>query len=266
MKRMKWMLALLLVLALLQTLSAAAATQNDSDNPLIDQEAMAILMKMADFLAHAKSFSVSIETGYEVLQESGQMIEFGAVRKMIIERPDHARVDILHRDGTKAEFIYNGKQIYVFNARDNVFGTVEKPGTIDQAMSYFTEDLAMRLPLSELCSTNLPDLLRQHVRVLHYVDTALIDGATCDHLAARTDTVDFQVWIEQGEKPLPQRTIITYKNAAGEPQFWAQFNDWDLSPKVSKSTFAIKPPEGAEQISFAALMQIKSEAGEKKGD
>jgi len=266
MRRMKWMLSVLLIVGLLQTALAAAATEKDATNPLIDEEAMAILMKMADFLSQAKSFSVTIETGYDVVQETGQEIEFGAVRKMIVQRPDRARIEITHRDGSQAEFIFDGKQIYIFNARDNVYGTVEKPGTIDQAVTYFTEDLDMRLPLSELCLTDLPKLLGDHVRVLNYIDTAVIDGVTCDHLAARTDTVDFQVWIEQGAKPLPRRTLINYKNAAGEPDFWAQFEDWDLSPKISESAFTIKPPEGAEQISFAALKQIKSEAGEKKGE
>lgn len=125
MKRMKWMLALLLVAALLQTAIAAAATEEDSATPLIDKEANAILMKMADFLSQAKDFSVSIETGYDVVQETGQKIEFGAVCKLIMQRPDHTKEEIIQRDGSKAEFIFDGKEIYVFNARDNVYGTIQ---------------------------------------------------------------------------------------------------------------------------------------------
>lgn len=266
MRKMKWLLALLLVVALLQTAFATAATGEEPATPLVDQEAKDILMNMADFLSQAKSFSVSIETGYDVVQDTGQKIEFGAFRKVLIQRPDHARVEIMQRDGAKAEFIFDGKEIYVFNERDNVFGTVEKPGNIDQAIQYFTEDLQMRLPLSELFSTDLPNFFNNHVRILDYVGSAIIDGVTCDHLAARTDNADFQVWIEQADKPLPRRIIITYKNELGQPQFWAQFRDWNLSPKISKSAFAIEPPKGAEQISFVALMQKKPKPGEQKGD
>lgn len=266
MRKVKWMLAVLFVIALPQTKPAAGATEHGRANPLIDKDAMAILMKMADFLSQTKNFSVTIETGYDVVQETGQKIEFGAVRNVIIQRPDRIRVDIRQRDGTRAEFIFDGKQIYFFNEGAQVYGMVERAGTIDEAMRYFTEDLQMRLPLSELFSTDIPRLFKDRVRDLAYIDTAAIDGGSCDHLAARTDTVDFQVWIEQGEMPLPKRTIIAYNDAAGEPHFWAQFKEWDLAPEISEAVFTIKPPKGAEQIPFVSLMQFEANAGEKQGD
>ena len=67
------------------------------------------------------------------------------------------------------------------------------------------------------------------------------------HLAARTDTVDFQVWVADGDKPLPQRVVITYKKAKGEPQFWAQFSDWNLAPAMRIRHSAAKPPDGAQK-------------------
>jgi len=104
MRRMKWLLVILLVVALLPTALAAAATEEDSATPLIDKEANAILMKMADFLSQAKDFSVSIESGYDVVQDTGQKIEFGAVRKLIMQRPDHTKQEIIQRDGSKLTF------------------------------------------------------------------------------------------------------------------------------------------------------------------
>ena len=72
----------------------------------------------------------------------------------------------------------------------------------------------------------------------------------CDHLAGRRKNTDFQIWIAQGDKPLFQRLIITYKLAEGQPQFRAQFQRLELAPEVPDSLFAFTPPEGSEKIPF----------------
>jgi hypothetical protein len=69
------------------------------------------------------------------------------------------------------------------------------------------------------------------------------------------------MWIEEGERPLPCRLVITYKRADGSPQFWAQFRDWDLSPKTPDDLFEYTPPEGAERLAFEmAIREIPEEA------
>lgn len=259
MKKPVLVLCMFLSIIFLVANSTIAASAEDPD---IDQQAMAIMMKMADFISKAKSFSVTIDSGYDSVQDNGEKIEYGSIRKLIIDRPNRAREDVEQRDGTRADFIFNGKEIFFYNAKDNVYGRIEIPGTVDDAIEYFTEELDMRLPLSELFLVDLPTILREDVLILDYVDMQKIDSANCDHLAARTDNIDFQVWIEQGAKPLLRRVIITYKNASGQPQYRAELSDWDFSPKISDSFFTIKPPKGAEEIPFAALMQNKPDSEE----
>ena len=66
-----------------------------------------------------------------------------------------------------------------------------------------------------------------------------------------------QLWVAQGEKPLPQRVVITYIQDKGQPQFWAQFSEWNLSPAVPDSLFVFTPPEGARKIAFSPREQMK---------
>jgi hypothetical protein len=91
----------------------------------------------------------------------------------------------------------------------------------------------------------------------------------CDHLAARTPQgVDFQVWIAQGDQPVPRRIVITYRGETGQPQFWADLSDWNLAPDVSDSLFAFTPPNGAERIQFLAEVRnvaTKAASKNKKG-
>jgi hypothetical protein len=66
--------------------------------------------------------------------------------------------------------------------------------------------------------------------------------------------VDFQVWVADGDKPLPQRVVITYKKDKSQPQFWAQLSDWNLAPVIADSTFSAKLPDGALKIAFATQL------------
>ena len=60
-----------------------------------------------------------------------------------------------------------------------------------------------------------------------------------------------QLWVAQGQQPLPRRLVITYKHADGRPQFWAQLSDWNLSPEAPDSLFVFTPPKGAAKIAFS---------------
>jgi len=227
--------------------AAPAATESQA-------RASAALARMADFLAGAQRFSVNVSAGYDAVQKSGQKIEFGETRKLTVSRPDRLRVEGERSDGTKLLVVFDGKQIAVIDQTANVYATAPQPGGLDDSIVHFVRDLGMRLPLAMLLLSRLPEEMKGRVQSVDYVERASVQGSVSHHLAARTPMVDFQVWVADGDAPLPQRVVITYKKAKGEPQFWAQFSDWNLAPPLEESTFQAKPPDGAQKIAFAAQL------------
>lgn len=232
----------------------------------VEQEATALLKQMADFIAKMQRFSVTMRIDYDVVQESGQKIEFGEIRKVTIRRPDRLRAEVERSDGDQGLVVFDGKDIAVFNAEENVFATASKPGNLDQAITYFLKDLRMRMPLALLLVSTFPTELERRVKTVEYVERTTLLGVPCDHLAARSETVDFQIWIAQGDQPLPQRVVITYKQAEGQPQFRAQFLNWNLAPELSESLFTFAPPAGAERIPFLAQVPHSGKAPKQTGD
>jgi hypothetical protein len=233
-----------------------------------DIEARAILKRMADFLSQTKHLGVMVETGFDVVQASGEKLEFGETRQFLIRRPDRARIDITKRDGATSGFRFDGQEIAVFNTRENVYATAAKSGTLDEAITYFINTLDMRFPLADLFSTRLAETLVTKVRRAYHVGPERILGVPCDHIALRGDQTDMQLWVAQGDQPLPWRLVITYRNAEGQPQFWAQFSDWNFSPDVSEAQFVFTPPDGAAKIAFAARKPApttQKKAKDKKG-
>ena len=275
MKIYKWRLALLVALGM-AVLAGVAGCAKDrvatQPAPMVgvpkpqavvepQGDARALLLRMADFLAKTPRFSVNIKNGYDVLQESGQKIEFGETRKLTVSRPDRLRVDVEQSDGDRNMIVFDGTTLTAFDATHNVYAQAAQSGGIDGGLKYFLKDLHMRLPLAMLLVSNLPDEIERRTESVDYVEKTSLYGIPAHHLAARTETVDYQIWVAEGSQPLPLRVVLTYKNAEGQPQFRAQLSDWNLAPEVSDSMFSFKPPPGAEKIPFPAQVPLIDSQG-----
>ena len=237
--------------------TVAASAQTDSQ-----RQATALLTAMANHLAGLQSFTVAFRDGYDVVQSSGQKIEFGETRRITLARPNQLRVEEIASDGRLDLALFDGKTITVFDADTNVFAQTPQPGTVDDALVYFVRDLRMRMPLARLLTSRLPSEWPKRVQAVDYVESADIDGVKTHHVAGRTDSVDFQYWIMDGERPLPLRVVLTYVNEPGQPQFWANFSNWNTTPKLSPTTFGFIPPPDASKIAFAA--QAATSAGARQ--
>lgn len=61
------------------------------------------------------------------------------------------------------------------------------------------------------------------------VGLATIDGIVCRHLLfAQPPGLELELWVENNERSLPRRLIVTYRSEAGEPSFIAELSDWNL--------------------------------------
>jgi len=209
-------------------------------------DAKAQLIAMAKKLAEAKQFSFSMHMSYDVVQKSGQMIQFNEVRKVQISRPNHLRVDAWQSDGDTGGLLFDGKNITLFNRAENVYSQTSRPGDVDAAVRYAVGKLKIRVPLARMLVTSLPKELQRLSGEVDYIERDMFGATPTDHIAGRTDGVDYQFWITKDK--LPTRIVLTYKDAPGQPQFQAEFSDWNFAPEVNASTFAFTPQEGAEKI------------------
>ena len=232
---------LLLALAVLGAVAPSAGFTEEN-------RARVRLEAMADSLAKAQRLGVTIDCTYDVLQDSGEKIEFGERRVVTLRRPDRARIDVTKRDGSRRGLLFDGTQLAVFDLEQKVYATATEPGTVDAAFDHFVNDLHMRLPLRELLKTDLPQELKDVVGSARLVGEEQLGSTATDHIAFRGETADVQLWIPRDGDPLPKRIVITYRLAGGQPQFEAELSAWDLHPDVPDSLFAFTPAAGAERI------------------
>ena len=228
-----------------------------------EKAAAARIEAMANLLAKAQRLGVAVDCTYDVVQDSGQKIEFGERRELTLRRPDRARANVTRRDGSRRGLLFDGTQLTAFDLDEKVYATVQKPGTVDAALAYYTQDLKMRLPLRELFAADFPQQLKDVLGSARLVGTETVGGVATDHVAFRGDTADVQLWIARDGDPLPQRIVITYRLAEGQPQFEADFHGWTFNPDVPDSAFTFVPAAGAEKIPILTPGRGR-EAGEKQ--
>ena len=235
-------------------MAAAALAQSGGSAKQPPPDAKAILMRMADFLSKTPRMSVTVHSSYDALQGEGDKVEWNDIREVTLSRPDRLRIDTQRSDGARTRLVFDGKEITTFDESSKTYAQASHPGSVDDAVVYFVHDLGMRLPLAVLLMSRLPAELQQRVQSVEYVEKTATLSAPAHHIAGQTATVDFQLWIADGDQPMPLRAVLTYKEAPGQPQFRAQFSDWNFDSQAPESAFMFTPPEGAKKIPFAAAL------------
>jgi hypothetical protein len=221
------------------------------------QEALAILKEASDFLTAQKRYEFDAEFSYDAVQDTGQKLEFGGTRKVLVRRPDRARVVRRSRDGETSTVYFDGKALSVWFPDDNVYVMVEKPGTLDEIVAYAENNIDTPMPFSDLIVENFFADVAPNIKHGVVVGDETVNKVDCVHLAFASEGVDFQVWIDSEDEPLIRRLVIDYKSARHHPQFRAQIMDWDLSPDVDDDEFAFRPPKGAERLSVVAATELR---------
>jgi hypothetical protein len=218
----------------------------------IDPQAEKLLRRMSDYLASRQQFSLKAEAMLEAVLTSGQKLQYDSPATLMVSRPNKLRA---HRRGDIAnqEFFYDGKSLTLFNPRENLYATTAAPPSIDEAIDFAREKLDIIAPAVDLLYTNAADKMLKEASSGFVVGQAIVGSVKCTHLAFRGAEVDWQIWIEDGTRPLPRKYMITSKQLDGAPQFTVLIRNWDVVAKLADKEFSFVAPKGAKKIEFLQL-------------
>jgi hypothetical protein len=267
----KWWLGAALAMSFVDSGAGVAAGASAADvaaapaAAVRQDEAASHLAAMTRYLASLPGFEVTLLGSYDAVQESGQKVEFHERRDIALARPDRLSVRHVRSDGVESRIVFDGKTISVLDGEANVYAQAPQPGALDDAIVYFVRDLGMRLPLARLLTTRAPAELDRRVQSLVYVERTALP-LPAHHIVGRAGNVDVQLWIADGDQPLPLRIVLTYVEEPGQPQFRAQFLDWRTGPPGGTDTFRFTPPPGARQIAFAVQVPAVTDGGARRND
>ena len=247
------------VVALAMVVTAGWPEPGHAQPAGIDPQAEKLLRRMSDYVASRQQFTLKAESTLEVVLTSGQKLQYDSPATLMVSRPNKLHA---HRKGDLAnqEFFYDGKTLTLYNPRENLYATTAAPPTLDETLDFAREKLDIIAPAAELLYKNAAEKMLKESSSGFVVGSSVVGGVKCTHLAFRGSEVDWQIWIEDGDKPLPRKFILTSKKVAGEPQFTVLIRSWDVAPKLTSSEFSFTPPKGAKKIEF---LQLTAEAKPK---
>ena len=217
----------------------------------IEPEAMSALTKMSEYLRSLKAFQVEAVTSREDVLEDGQKVQFAGVTRLLARIPDRLHI-ATDSDRHHREFFYDGRNLTLLAKRSNLYATVAAPPSIGALADALDDRYAIDLPLADLFRWGEPHSKHDAITSAMFIGPSEIGGVTCGHYAFRQDGLDWQVWIQMGDYPLPRRLVLTTMTDEARPQYVATIT-WNLAPSFNDAAFTFVPPKGAGRVVLSEL-------------
>lgn len=227
-----------------------------------DPEALAELKRATDFLTALPRFHFKAAVIYDVIQEDGRSLQFEKHGDVYLQRPDRLFAEVWLDDGRHRRFWYDGKTLGFAELTRNLHTKVKAPPAIDGMLDMLEGVLKDPMPLSDLLYSDLSPL-EQRALEADVVGDSLVSGRPCLHLAFRGETVDWQIWVEQGATPFIRKVVISYREQPGTPQSSALLDFWETPERFSDDLFTFAPPTGSEWIDVMVPMPRRIEEGDQ---
>jgi hypothetical protein len=207
---------------------------------------------MSDYLVKQPKMSFDLDSSLEIVTTDGQKLALTSSGSLTMVRPDKVRM-VRHGGFADAEFFFNGKTLGLLRRDQNLYSKVEMPGSIEQMAATLRDKYERPLPAADLLSGNVFETMMADVTDVKDLGSGFIRGIECDHIAFRTDEVDWQIWIARGDRPYPVRVIFTSKKVAGSPQYQLDVSNFKTGTQVASASFDLVPPPGAKQVQPSEL-------------
>jgi hypothetical protein len=212
----------------------------------VEPDAAKVLGAMSEYLGSLERFSVDYDVETEVVSYDGQKLQFASSGEIKVQRPDKFHAS---RKGAIAdlELILDGSALTLFGRNANAF--FQAPAaTIDEAINVLRNDVGFDAPGADLLSDKPLRHAETDTASGMHVGMAFLDGIQVHHLAFRGREVDWQLWVADGEKPLPLKYVITSKWVAASPEYSIEFRNWNNAPSLEDSTFVFTSPKDAKKL------------------
>jgi hypothetical protein len=229
-------------------MGAAIAHETDTRQ---DPKALDVLKNMATFTASLDRFAITGETHTDASVDYGLIISNSRESRIFVNRPDSLFVssfDGLHENDI---YIHDGI-LTVFSSKHNFYAQESVPGNLETALHFALDEFDVETPMMDfIFADTLDHLVNDHDTVIYLTDKSRIRGVDCHHVVIRAPGVDVQLWVEEGDRPVPRKVMITSVSEPGSPRHYA-FMDWRELTDLDDTLFEFDAPEDSIEIEFAA--------------
>jgi hypothetical protein len=249
MRRLEYRGAALAASLVVAAVSAEAQPKAATAAVALEPAALSALTDMAAYLRSLKSFQVVAATTDEDVLEDGQKVQYAGVATILARMPNGLRAEVSD-DRHERLYFYDGKSFTLFGKRMNFYATIPAPPTVGQLADKLDQDYGLGVPLADFFRWGSPSWGPEGITAATDLGPSVVLGTTCQHYAFRQADIDWQLWIQKGDYPLPRKLVITTRTDEARPQHTAVYT-WNLAPSFNDAAFTFDPPAGAGKVALA---------------
>lgn len=218
---------------------------------VIEDDAVDALKEMSNFLMQAKTLAITSQGSMDAVTNDGQRIQLDGVTTYKVRKPNGFVIDY-SSDVKSRRFIYDGKNFTVYSPKLGFYASAAAPATNKAVLDEIYDKFGISLPLEDLFrwGDGATEDRVKDLKSAYEVGPATIDGVETDHYAFREAEVDWEVWIQQGDQPLPRKVVIVDRTDPSRPTFTARLT-WQVNPTFTDADFAFVPDANAKKIQLA---------------
>jgi hypothetical protein len=234
------------------------------DTTRIDTAAVNALGRMGTYLRSLNAFQVKATITTEKVLDDGMKIQQSGTADLLAHKPNELRVEFMEERNPRTLF-YDGKTFTLWAPRPKFYASAAAPPTIAQLIDTLDDRFDIQMPFVDLFRWGTPESDVKEITGALYVGPAVINGVTCDQYAFRQTGLDWQVWIQAGEFPLPHKLVLTTTTDDARPQHESLYT-WNLAPSFNAAAFAFDVPTDAKKITFREAVAARDSLKKKGGD
>ena len=220
----------------------------------VDPQALEALRRMSATLGAAKAFTFRSRSIVEVPAKTGQFITLFSTAEVALKRPDKLRARLIG-EAPHFDFYFDGATASAFAPVTRVYSTVEAPSTIDTMLPVLQQETGIRFASAPLLFSDPYGVLTRKLISGMVVGSAMVNGRPCQHFAFRSPGVNWEIWVESGQRALPWRLAVTFTDRANFPHVLVEFLNWNLNPWLKAGDFAFRKPAGVREIPFVSVIK-----------
>ncbi|MGX1307669.1 hypothetical protein AB7M35_002389 [Amorphus suaedae] len=205
------------------SVGTAAAQSGAADQAPTDGDAVAAVQAMTDHLAGMSSFAFDATTLFDEPALEGTPSKRAASIHVAVKRPNKLFFEAKFDDGSDRKVWFDGKTVTLANIVDKTYIALPFEGDTDGLIEAIETRLGLNLPVLMFARSKPFDDIADNVLDISLVGTRTLGDAASTLVDIDTIDAASQLWIAEGDAPLPERLVVTYVRQVGDPEYILSF-------------------------------------------
>ena len=219
----------------------------------VEQEAIDALQRMSAYLLTFNTMQIVSDSSLDAVTNDGQRIQMDAVTTYKVRKPNGFVID--YQGAMKPRrFYYDGKSFTVYSPKLGFYAQVPAPATNREVLDQLYQRYGISLPMEDLFRWGDNEERIKALKSAYEVGPAIVDGTETNHYAYREENIDWELWLEKGDNPIPRKLVIVDRTDPARPAFTARIK-WTFNPTFTDSDFTFVPDKDAKRIQLATYKE-----------